>query len=128
MHKMSKPIFLEKSEYISICCLLNQPENLSMFYLLGKNFSRQHCEIFFFIFPRKKTFVISCKLSPQVKLCLECQRLFSEREKKKKIEKLSGKGLFVLRFYGPVNSMGSCRARSVYLTTSLLGRLIPLSG
>ena len=36
--------------------------------------------------------------------------------------------LFVLRFYGPVNSMGSCRARSVYLTTRLLGRLSPLSG
>ena len=28
--------------------------------------------------------------------------------------------LFVLRFYGPVNPMGSCRARSVYLTTRLL--------
>ena len=24
--------------------------------------------------------------------------------------------LFVLRFYGPVNPVGSCRARSVYLT------------
>ena len=34
---------------------------------------------------------------------------------------------FVLRFYGPVNPMGSCRARSVYLTTHLLGRLSPLS-
>ena len=33
----------------------------------------------------------------------------------------------VLRFYGPVNPMGSCRARSVYLTTRLLGRLSPLS-
>ena len=31
--------------------------------------------------------------------------------------------LFVLRFYGPVNPIGSCRARSVYLTTRLLGRL-----
>ena len=30
--------------------------------------------------------------------------------------------LCVLRFYGPVNPMGSCRARSVYLTTRLLGR------
>ena len=38
------------------------------------------------------------------------------------------KFLFVLRFYGPVNPMGSCRARSVYLTTRLLGRLSPLSG
>ena len=36
--------------------------------------------------------------------------------------------LFVLRFYGPVNPMGSRRARSVYLTTRLLGRLSPLSG
>ena len=34
----------------------------------------------------------------------------------------------VLRFYGPVNPMGSCRARSVYLTTRLLGMLSPLSG
>ena len=32
----------------------------------------------------------------------------------------------VLRFYGPVNPMGSCRARSVYITTCLLGRLSPL--
>ena len=32
---------------------------------------------------------------------------------------------FFLRFYGPVNP---CRARSVYLTTRLLGRLSPLSG
>ena len=36
--------------------------------------------------------------------------------------------LFVLMFYGPVNPMGSCQARSVYLTTLLLGRLSPLSG
>ena len=36
--------------------------------------------------------------------------------------------LFVLRFYGPVNPVGSCRARSVYITTRLLGRLSPLSG
>ena len=35
---------------------------------------------------------------------------------------------FVLRFYGPVNPMGSCRARSIYLTTRLLVRLSPLSG
>ena len=35
--------------------------------------------------------------------------------------------LFVLRFYGPVNPMGSCWARSVYLTTHLLGKLSPLS-
>ena len=34
--------------------------------------------------------------------------------------------LFVLQFYGPVNPMGSCRARSVYLTKCLLRRLSPL--
>ena len=36
--------------------------------------------------------------------------------------------LFVLWFYGPVNPMESCRARSVYLITRLLGRLSPISG
>ena len=36
--------------------------------------------------------------------------------------------LLVLRFYGPVNPMGSCQAWSVCLTTLLLGRLSPLSG
>ena len=36
--------------------------------------------------------------------------------------------LIVLRFYSPVNPMGSCRARSVYLTTHLLGRFSPLCG
>ena len=30
--------------------------------------------------------------------------------------------LFLLRFYGPVNPMGSCRARSVYLTTNVTGQ------
>ena len=34
----------------------------------------------------------------------------------------------MFRFYGPVNPMGSCRARSVSLTTRLLGRLSTLSG
>ena len=36
--------------------------------------------------------------------------------------------LFVLRFYGPVNRMGSCQEWSVYLTTLLLGGLSPLHG
>ena len=36
--------------------------------------------------------------------------------------------LFVLRFYGPVNPMGSCRAQSVYLATHLLGKLSPQTG
>ena len=36
--------------------------------------------------------------------------------------------LFVLRFYGTVNPIGSCRAQSVYLATLLLGRISLLSG
>ena len=36
--------------------------------------------------------------------------------------------VFVLRFYGLFNPMGSCWAQSVYLPTRLLGRLSPLSG
>ena len=36
-------------------------------------------------------------------------------------------GMLVLRFYGPVNPMGSCWAWSVYLTTRLLGRLSPVT-
>ena len=35
---------------------------------------------------------------------------------------------FVLRFYGPVNPIGSCQVGSVYLTTLLLDGLSPLSG
>ena len=38
------------------------------------------------------------------------------------------RSLFVLRFYGPVNPVGSCRARSIYLTTRLLDRRSPLMG
>ena len=33
------------------------------------------------------------------------------------------RGQFMLRFYAPVNSIGSCRARPVYLIKHLLGRL-----
>ena len=36
-------------------------------------------------------------------------------------------GLLMFRFYGPVNPMGSCRARSVYLIKHLLDRLSPLT-
>ena len=32
--------------------------------------------------------------------------------------------MFVLRFYGLVNPLGSCRAWSVYLTTLFLGRVM----
>ena len=35
--------------------------------------------------------------------------------------------LFLFRFYGSVNPVVSCRARSIYLTKCLLGRLSPLS-
>ena len=52
------------------------------------------------------------------------------QESKQELKTVSSpfKCLFVLRFYSPVNPIGSCRAWSVYLTTHLLGRLSPLSG
>ena len=34
---------------------------------------------------------------------------------------LSNNAAFVLRFYGSVNPIGTCRARSIYLTTLLMG-------
>ena len=71
-----------------------------------------------FLFSSEIGFDISCILSPL--------------EKKKNISKFCllklNFCLFVLRFYGPVNPMGSFRAWSVYLTTRILGRLSPLSG
>ena len=54
------------------------------------------------------------------------EKIFSQYVLKTKSWNLQS--LFVLRFYGPGNPMESCRARSVYLTTGLLGRLSPLSG
>ena len=63
--------------------------------------------------------------------CAETQTLLCHMYKAIFVSKsrvCNSSNLFVLRFYGPVNPMGSCRARSVYLTTRLLGRLSPLSG
>ena len=57
---------------------------------------------------------------------MKCPILFSGKNKKNNTNMFFS--LFVLRFYGPVNPMGSSRARSVYLTTRLMGRLSPLSG
>ena len=84
---------------------------------------------------------------------MKCQCLFSEKKIRKHISKFCllkflpsmlsliahAKGglihmqtvkpyLFMLRFYGPVNPVRSCRVQSVYLTALLLGRLSPLSG
>ena len=68
-------------------------------------------------------------------ICKHARKNFSKVTVRKSWcgNRLLGSGSFsvslcVLRFYGPVNPMGSCRARSVYLTTRLLGRLSPLSG
>ena len=50
---------------------------------LGKIFSRRHFEIFFLFFPQKTGSDISCKLSPQETICMKCQILFFEKNKKK---------------------------------------------
>ena len=81
-------------------------------------------------------YVISCLLSCPPKKLLKVVSTFNPFNPgglfylKSLVMSISGiRGvLFVLRFYGPVNPMGSCRTRSVYLTTRLLGRLSPLSG
>ena len=46
------------------------------FYLSLSKFSRRQL-IFFLIFPRKKSFDISWKLSPKEKICMKWQSLFS---------------------------------------------------
>ena len=63
--------------------------------------------------------------SSKVQYCAVILYLYLKGKTGKEIH---GKFVFVLRFYGPANPMGSCRARSVYLTTHLLGRLSSLSG
>ena len=53
----------------------------------------------------------------------------SDKKKNKGHPYFHEESMFVcVEFYGPVNPMGSCQARSVYLTNRLLGRLSPLSG
>ena len=52
-----------------------------MLSMLGKISSRQHFEICFF-FSQKIGFDISCKLSPKETVCMECQSLFSGKNKK----------------------------------------------
>ena len=72
-------------------------------------------------------------LLPKIKNGISFQTDFREYKKIVKINNIKRKHqniifcLFVLRFYSPVNPMGSCQARSVYLTTCLLGRLSLLS-
>ena len=47
--------------------------------MLGKNFSKQHIEIF----SQETGFDISCKLSPVETICMKCQILFPGKYKKK---------------------------------------------
>ena len=54
----------------------NHLDQLAYAYNLGKNFSKQHFEIFFnFFFFKKSGFDISCKL------CMKCQILSSRKKK-----------------------------------------------
>ena len=45
--------------------------------------------IFCLVFPLKIGFYISCKFSPEETIYMKCQRLFSERNKKKYFKMLS---------------------------------------
>ena len=53
--------------------------------MLGKNYSRKHFEIFF-LFYTKVGFDILWKLSPKETICMKCQSIFSEENKKNIID------------------------------------------
>ena len=93
------------------------------------NCSRQHSHfvIFFFFFFFRENKTCQADDSHELLNLIFFEKIYILKKKNKK-EFKEFVCLFVLRFYGPVNPMGSCRARSVYLTTRLLGRLSPLSG
>ena len=50
--------------------------------MLGKIFSRQHFDIFFYNFFQKTGFDISYKLSPNETICMKYLNLFSGKNKK----------------------------------------------
>ena len=109
--------------------LANSNACILMLRALSKIFSRWHFEIFLLFFQdltfyanclfwRQFAGVKSCFLGKIRKILIMSSAEFAQ----------SGNCLFVLRFYGPGNPMGSCGAWSVYLTTRLLGRPSPPSG
>ena len=53
-----------------------------MLSTLGKNFNRQHFELFPLYFFQKTCFGISCKLSSIETICITCKILFSGKSKK----------------------------------------------
>ena len=85
-----------------------------------------------------------CNQFLMIKLPPKCRvfkiRKYKFREEFIIFDHLSWRGLYLVfllmrslvvllrRFYGPLNILGSCRARSVSLATLFLGRLSPLSG
>ena len=88
--------------------------------------------LLFLLFFRDNMVYILCELPARQTIHMKCQTFLSPKNKKGKYFKMLPVAvvtglteflLFVLRFYGPVNPMGSCWARSVYLTTRLLGSL-----
>ena len=54
-----------------------------------KKLSIQQFKIFFYYFSQKLSFDISCKLFPQETMCMKCQSLVSEKNKKNIINYLS---------------------------------------
>ena len=67
------------------------------------------------------------KNSFNLELNLNNERGKNNLGKADSLERVCIPNKFVLRFYGPVNSLGSCRVWSVCLTTLFLGRHSPLS-
>ena len=109
-HTCQKVLFLKLQLIYSLPC------NLTMIGILMSSFSPAST------IPWAMTshLIIPPKMFTRIECTYKCKIYI-------KCPQISNPCLFVLRFYGPVNPMGSCRARSVYLTTRLLGRLSPLS-
>ena len=101
--------------------LYKMPSNLpvfpvSLYNMLGKNFSR-HFEIHVSsCFSHKIRFNISCKLSWKVTTCMKCQILFSAKDKKNIISWIylmeNFFFFFLFGFYGPFKNISLISSRS----------------
>ena len=60
---------------------INVPNEITL-CMLGKNFSRRHFKEKKSYFSKNIGFDTSCKLSPEVRICMKCQILFSRKNKK----------------------------------------------
>ena len=137
LHELSNPIFRIKKN--SKCHLLTSCTNLEIIWQLSSScITRIHCNKYCtswiqgdFCSFKHKCFKL---LSNGSLYCLYLLGYHWQHLKSESITFILSEALlneycmFVLRFYCPVNPLGSWQAWSVYLTTLLLDRLSPLRG